>query len=70
VTTPSSGAQALVFTPSSLTLDKSQNATGPLPWTCDFVHWFSTQSACTASAACAPGPCERDFNYNGHCVCP
>jgi hypothetical protein len=69
--TPSpSTTQALVSTPSSFTLDKSQNAICLQQWTCDFSHWFSTQSACNTSAACAPGPCFRDFNCNGHCVCP
>ena len=67
---PSSSTQALVSTPSSLTLDKSQNAICLQQWTCDFSHWFSTQTACTTSTACAGQVCERDFNCNGRCVCP
>ena len=70
VTTPSSSTQALVSTPSSLKIDRSQNNICPSLWTCDDFHWFTTQTACNTSAACAPGPCFRDANCNGTCVCP
>ena len=66
----SSSTQALVSPPSSLTLDRSQNAICPQQWTCDSFSWFSTQSACTSSTACAGQQCIRDFNCNGRCTCP
>jgi hypothetical protein len=67
VTAPSSSAVALVSTPSSLTLHNSQQAICPLRWTCDNIHWFSTQAACTSS--CGPD-CYQDARCTLGCVCP
>jgi hypothetical protein len=66
--TTSSSAQALVSTPSSLTLDRGQHGACPLQWTCDYVHYYSTKTACLASDCGAS--CMRDYNCNGNCVCP
>lgn len=63
----SPATQALLSTPASLTLDRSQRVGCPLQWTCDFIHYFSSLATCTTSCG---GGCERDFNCNGHCICP
>jgi hypothetical protein len=66
-TAPSSNAQTFVSVPSSFRLDKGRHAICPFLWTCDEVHWFSTQTACTLS--CGPN-CIQDFRCNGTCTCP
>lgn len=66
-TTSTRTMEALVSTPSKLTLDKSQNVICSQGWTCDDIRFFGTLAACTTS--CGSG-CFRDFNCNGHCVCP
>ncbi len=66
-TTSTPTTEALISTPSKLTLDKSQNVICTQGWTCDDIHFFGTQALCTSQ--CGPG-CFRDFNCNGHCVCP
>jgi hypothetical protein len=59
--------EAVISTPSKLTLDRSQRAICKSGWTCDDVHFFTTQAACNTSCG---GGCFRDFNCNGTCVCP
>lgn len=40
-------------------------------WTCDYTHWYSTQSTCLANCPSAPTEgCYRDYNCNGRCICP
>jgi hypothetical protein len=69
LTAPSSSTQALLSTPSSLTLDKSQNVgICPYQWTCDGIHYFKAQPDCTSF--CAPRLCQQEFNCHGRCVCP
>lgn len=70
VTPPSSSTQALVSTPSNLTVDRSQHFFCPIQWTCDSFNWFTTQSACQTSAACASGLCERDVRCVAGCISP
>ncbi|QRN95925.1 hypothetical protein JRI60_43945 [Archangium violaceum] len=40
----------------------------PLKWTCNWVRYYSTQSACTT--ACGATPCFTDYACTGSCVCP
>jgi hypothetical protein len=40
----------------------------PLRWTCDLGGYYSTQSLCLAG--CSGGPCYRDYDCSGACVCP
>jgi len=66
-TTSTQTMEALISTPSKLTLDRSQNAICTQGWTCDDLRFFATQALCTSQ--CGSG-CFLDFNCNGHCVCP
>ena len=70
VTAPSASAVAMVSTPSSLTFHKSQQAVCPTQWTCNNFNWFTTQSACTTSAACASRTCFQDTHCTVGCLCP
>jgi hypothetical protein len=59
--------QALISTPSSLTLDKSQKTLCPLRWTCDSVHFFSTLAQCAATSCGAN--CDVGCVFTGSCTC-
>lgn len=48
--------------------DVTAQAICPLRWTCDWTHWYGTQTQC--QTACGANPCERDYACNGTCVCP
>jgi hypothetical protein len=45
-----------------------QSGICPRAWTCDFVHWYGTQSTCVA--ACGGQPCELEHRCGGACLCP
>jgi hypothetical protein len=47
--------------------DLGTEAICPLRWTCDSISYYSTQSACVT--ACG-GPCYRDYDCRGSCICP
>jgi hypothetical protein len=65
---PAASAQAAVDVPASLTLQAPLGITScPRMWTCDFIHWYATKTACASSCG---GVCEVDFNCNGRCICP
>jgi hypothetical protein len=40
----------------------------PLKWTCNWVKYYSTESACTT--ACGATPCFTDYACTGSCLCP
>ncbi len=39
-----------------------------LQWTCDSITYYSTSTQC--ATACGANTCYRDYNCNGHCICP
>jgi len=66
---PSSDDGMKVKTPAAKETVESATSICPYLWTCDDVHFYSTQATCNTTTQCNGG-CFQDFNCNGFCTCP
>jgi hypothetical protein len=40
----------------------------PIQWTCNHASWFTSNSACSTSSACAGQTCFLEEHDTGHCI--
>ncbi|MEZ4363575.1 MAG: hypothetical protein R3B48_25590 [Kofleriaceae bacterium] len=59
---PQAAPQAAVFDQ-----EPSEGVTCPFQWYCDDGSYYTLRAACLANCS---GPCIRDANCSGNCVCP